>query len=188
MNRLTEVQVRKAKPRKGSYKISDGGWMYLLVYHNGLKYWLLNYRIDGQQRTQALGVWPAVGLKEAREKRDQILGAGHDLARLYPEDQGFTLIADSDLKSAISHYLKLKDEEKQIHEKKKDLEVLIKQEVKQYAQVLDNKGRQLLLAGNTKTIHASIALPLNKAMMPPSSAVFQYHHQEGAAGGVRVVC
>ena len=144
MNRLTEVQVRKAKSRKRSYKISDGGWMYLLVHHNGSKYWRFNYQIDGQQRTHALGVWPAVGLKEAREKRDQILGAGHDLAWLYPKDQGSTLVADSELKSAISHYLKLKDEEKQIHEKKKDLEVLIKQEVKQHAQVLDNKGRQLL--------------------------------------------
>ena len=61
-----------------------------------------------------------------------------------PKDQGSTLVADSELKSAISHYLKLKDEEKQIHEKKKDLEVLIKQEVKQHAQVLDKKGRQLL--------------------------------------------
>ena len=43
MNRLTEVQVRKAKPREGSYKISDGGGMYLLVHHNGWKYWRINY-------------------------------------------------------------------------------------------------------------------------------------------------
>ena len=85
-----------------------------------------------------------MNLKAARQKRDQILGARHDLAWLYPKDQGSTLVADSELKSAISHYLKLKDEEKQIHEKKKDLEVLIKQEVEHHAQVLDNKGRQLL--------------------------------------------
>ena len=43
MNRLTEVQVRKAKPRKGFYKISDGGGMYLLMHHNGWKYWRINY-------------------------------------------------------------------------------------------------------------------------------------------------
>ena len=43
MNRLTEVQVRKAKPGKGFYKISDGGVKYLLVYHNGSKYWRFNY-------------------------------------------------------------------------------------------------------------------------------------------------
>ena len=38
MSRLTEVQVRKAKSLEGSYKISDGGGIYLLVHHNGLKY------------------------------------------------------------------------------------------------------------------------------------------------------
>ena len=43
MNRLTEVQVRKAKSRKRSYKISDGGWMYLLVHHNGSNYRRNNY-------------------------------------------------------------------------------------------------------------------------------------------------
>ena len=43
MNHLTGVQVRKDKPRKGFYKISDGGGMYLLVHHNGSKYWRLNY-------------------------------------------------------------------------------------------------------------------------------------------------
>ena len=52
MNRLTEVQVRKAKPLEGSYKISDGGGMYLLVHHNGLKYCGTNYRIGGQQQNQ----------------------------------------------------------------------------------------------------------------------------------------
>ena len=43
MTRLTEVQVRKAKPGKGFYKISDGGGKYLLVHHNGSKYWRINY-------------------------------------------------------------------------------------------------------------------------------------------------
>ena len=34
MNRLTEVQVRKAKPLEGPYKIPEGGGMYLLVHYN----------------------------------------------------------------------------------------------------------------------------------------------------------
>ena len=38
MNRLTEVQVRKAKSLEGFYKILDGGGMYLLVHHKGSKY------------------------------------------------------------------------------------------------------------------------------------------------------
>ena len=43
MNRLTEVQVRKDKPRKGFYKISEGDGMYLLMHHNGWNYWRINY-------------------------------------------------------------------------------------------------------------------------------------------------
>ena len=43
MNRLTGVQVGKAKPGKGFYKISNGGGMYLLMHHNGWKYWRINY-------------------------------------------------------------------------------------------------------------------------------------------------
>ena len=72
MKRLTEIQVRKAKPREESFKMTDGDGMYLLMHHNGSKYWRINYRIGGQQQTQALGVWPAVGLKEACEKWAQL--------------------------------------------------------------------------------------------------------------------
>ena len=56
MNHLTEVQVRKVKPREESFKMADGGGMYLLVHHNGSKYWRINYRIGRKQQTQALGV------------------------------------------------------------------------------------------------------------------------------------
>mgnify|MGYP001309107972 CR=1 FL=1 len=49
MNRLTEVQVDKVKPLEESYKISDGGGMYLLVHHNISTYWRINYQINGQQ-------------------------------------------------------------------------------------------------------------------------------------------
>ena len=42
MNRLTEVHVLKAKPRKGFYEISDGGGKYLLVHHKVWKYWRIN--------------------------------------------------------------------------------------------------------------------------------------------------
>ena len=43
MNRLTGIQVRKAKPGKGFYKLSDGGGMNLFMHHNGWKYWRINY-------------------------------------------------------------------------------------------------------------------------------------------------
>lgn len=49
-------------------KHSDGGGLHLLVNATG-KYWRLAYRYLGKQKTLALGVYPAVSLKSARDGR-----------------------------------------------------------------------------------------------------------------------
>ncbi|MDQ6993606.1 MAG: Arm DNA-binding domain-containing protein [Mariprofundus sp.] len=61
-------------------KISDGGGLYLLVKLSG-KYWKLAYRFGGKQKSLSLGVYPAVSLEDAREKRHQakvLLAKGED--------------------------------------------------------------------------------------------------------------
>ena len=68
-NKLTELTVRKANPKNKQYKLADGEGMYLRIYPNGSKYWQLKYRFDGKQKTLSFGVWPEVGIIEAREKR-----------------------------------------------------------------------------------------------------------------------
>jgi integrase len=70
-NRLTELAVKSAKPSEKVRKLTDGGGMYLLVHPNGSKYWRLDTRIDGKQKTLSFGVWPEVSLSEAREQRDE---------------------------------------------------------------------------------------------------------------------
>jgi integrase len=67
---LTDVRCRSAKGKISSQKLSDGGGLHLLVNEDGAKYWRLAYRWHGKQRTLALGVYPAVGLMEARAARD----------------------------------------------------------------------------------------------------------------------
>lgn len=47
----------------------DGGGLYLEVSPGGGRYWRLKYRHGGKEKRLALGVYPAVGLKEARERR-----------------------------------------------------------------------------------------------------------------------
>ena len=59
---LTDAAVRGAKPREKAYKLADGQGMYLEVMPTGAKYWRLKYRVDGQERRAALGVYPAVSL------------------------------------------------------------------------------------------------------------------------------
>lgn len=68
---LTNSQIKGAKPRSSGYKMADGSGMYLLVKKSGHKYWRLDYRFRGKRKTLALGVYPEVSLKNAREKRRQ---------------------------------------------------------------------------------------------------------------------
>src|SRR3982074_3398653 len=67
---LTDVRCRNAKARIKPYKLSDGGGLHLLINSEGAKYGRLAYRWHGKQRTLALGVYPAVGLMDARAARD----------------------------------------------------------------------------------------------------------------------
>ncbi len=64
---LTDIIIRTAKPKDKQYKLSDEKGMYLLVKPNGGKYFRFKYRFAGKEKVQALGVYPEVSLKEARE-------------------------------------------------------------------------------------------------------------------------
>jgi integrase len=75
----TFIKTVKSKTKVGE-KHSDGGGLYLLVRDSG-KYWRLNYRYGGKQKTLALGVYPEVSLKTVRDKREKAkehLAAGDD--------------------------------------------------------------------------------------------------------------
>ena len=68
---LTDTRIRNGRPAAKSYKLSDGGGMYLLVTPDGARYWRLDYRFAGKRRTLALGVYPTVTLSSARARRDE---------------------------------------------------------------------------------------------------------------------
>lgn len=64
---LTANAVKHAKPREKPYKLSDRDGLYLLVKPTGSRYWRMNYRFNGQQRTASFGRWPEILLADARE-------------------------------------------------------------------------------------------------------------------------
>jgi hypothetical protein len=68
---LTDTRIRSAKPHAKTYKLSDGGGMYLLVKPDGGRYWRLDYRFVGKRCTLALGVYPALSLSNARTRREE---------------------------------------------------------------------------------------------------------------------
>ncbi|WP_198244532.1 tyrosine-type recombinase/integrase [methane-oxidizing endosymbiont of Gigantopelta aegis] len=69
---LTDTAIRNAKPKAKQYKIADEKGMYLLVKPNGSKYFRLDYRIHGKRKTYAIGVYPSITLKKARQIRDTV--------------------------------------------------------------------------------------------------------------------
>ena len=68
MAKLTATGVRNAGAAAKSYKLADGGGLYLFVNTKGARYWRYDYRFAGARKTLALGVYPEVSLKDARER------------------------------------------------------------------------------------------------------------------------
>ena len=66
MGKLTAAAVCNAVPSNKRKKLSDGEGLYLLITPKGGCYWRYDYRYGGRRRTLALGVYPRVGLKDAR--------------------------------------------------------------------------------------------------------------------------
>ncbi len=78
---LTDIEIRNAKPREKEYKITDEKGLSLLIKPNGSKLWRYRYRFAGKERMQALGAYPEISLKDARNKRDEgrrLLDEGKD--------------------------------------------------------------------------------------------------------------
>ena len=80
---LTDVEIRAAKPGARIVKLSDGGGLQLWIMPDGAKRWRFAYRLAGLQKVLAIGVYPATGLREARDAREaakRLLGEGQDPA------------------------------------------------------------------------------------------------------------
>lgn len=80
---LTDMEVRTAKPSTRLVKLSDGGGLQLWIMPDGAKRWRFAYRLAGVQKVLAIGVYPATGLREAREAREEAkrpLAEGQDPA------------------------------------------------------------------------------------------------------------
>lgn len=68
---LTDIKAKNAKPLEKEYKLTDGFGMFLRVTPKGSKYWQMAYRFEGKQKLFSIGVYPAVSLSDARQRRDE---------------------------------------------------------------------------------------------------------------------
>ena len=68
---LSDTKIRGAKPGAKPYKLTDERGLYLLVNPSGGRLWRLKYRVGGKEKLLALGGYPDVSLREARDRRDE---------------------------------------------------------------------------------------------------------------------
>lgn len=67
---LSDIAIKNAKPGEKPVRKFDGGGLYLEITPAGGKLWRLKYRFGGKEKVLALGKYPEVSLKDARERRD----------------------------------------------------------------------------------------------------------------------
>jgi len=68
---LTIKEIDGAKPSDKPYKLADGGGLCLLIAPSGAKLWRWRYRFDDKEKMMALGEYPLITLKEARERHSE---------------------------------------------------------------------------------------------------------------------
>lgn len=102
---LSVVSIKAAKGRDKPYKLTDGDGLFLYVAPNGGRYWRMNYRYLGKQKTLAFGVWPGIGLADAREQRDaarKLLAKGEDPGEKIKLDRFAATVAASNSFNAVA--------------------------------------------------------------------------------------
>jgi len=67
--KLTNTQIRNAKPKKKIYKLFDGDGLFLKVTPIGSKLWRLKYYFENTEKSLSFGKYPEASLKRAREKK-----------------------------------------------------------------------------------------------------------------------
>ena len=78
MPTLNDVKIRNAKPseertangKPKPVRLFDGGGLYLEVSPAGGKLWRLKYRFQRREKRLSFGMYPDIGLRDARERRD----------------------------------------------------------------------------------------------------------------------
>ncbi|OTA21717.1 integrase [Xenorhabdus beddingii] len=69
--KLTDMAIKRAKPKEKTYTLADGNGLSLLIDTNGSKGWRYRYQFAGKTKMISLGIYPVITLTEARAKRDE---------------------------------------------------------------------------------------------------------------------
>jgi integrase len=96
---LTDTSIKAFRPKSKPYREFDSGGLYLEIAPGGGKWWRLKYRFQGREKRISLGIYPAIGLKDARSRRDEakeLLAKGIDPGEQKKADKAATQAATLD--------------------------------------------------------------------------------------------
>src|SRR3974390_3160369 len=85
---LSDKAIRALKPKEKPYKATDGQGLYMLVTTKGSRLWRFDYPFQGKPPTLRFGMYPGIGLADARTKlaaARQVLAQGRDPASVKQE-------------------------------------------------------------------------------------------------------
>jgi hypothetical protein len=72
--KFTELTLRSLKPEETRYYelVQGTPGLWVEIFPSGTKTWRYRYRLNGRLEKVAIGKYPEVSLKEARQKRDEL--------------------------------------------------------------------------------------------------------------------
>ena len=85
---LSDAKVRTLGPKDRAYKVGDFDGLFVLVKPTGSRLWQMKYRFAGKEKLLSFGAYPAIGLAQARQLRDEaraVLAAGGDPSEVKQE-------------------------------------------------------------------------------------------------------
>ena len=107
--RLTHTAIAAAAAREQQYRIKDTSvpGLYVEVLPTGTKSWRLRYRVGKTERMAVLGIFPTLGLEEARElarERRKLVKAGGDpvVARRAEREQAEREAAEANVAAQLA--------------------------------------------------------------------------------------
>ena len=102
---LTDLKIRRTQPQLKDLWLTDEKGLRLLIKPSGARYWRLRYRFGGKQKTLALGVYPEITLKMAREERQnarRLLSKGIDPSLVKKELKQKSIMDDTNTFSVLT--------------------------------------------------------------------------------------
>ena len=98
-------QAETAKPEAKPYTLSAGDGLFLKVMPTGTKKWMWRYFYLKKAKSLSMGLYPAVGLGEAKTARDdakKILARGEDPSQRRKDQKAASLLAQENTFKAIA--------------------------------------------------------------------------------------